>query len=115
MTDKVPKQTRLLIHPHYPLVMSNLSSTPSGPSPIANNQRRRQHSNLNSTNQERIFGTALWEKKLEKKVTKKKLLEQIQEELLQETLADLRKVAESLEDDKWKYETLSFDRIKLPF
>ena len=57
----------------------------------------------------------MWEKKLEKKVTKKKLLEQIQEELLQETLADLRKVAESLEDDKWKYETLSFDRIKLPF
>jgi hypothetical protein len=96
--------------------MSNLSSTPSGPSPIANHQRRHQPSNPNITNQgERIFGTTLWEKKLEKKVIKKKLLKQIQEELLQETLADLRKVAESLEDDKWKYEKLSFDRIKLPF
>ena len=94
--------------------MSNLSSTPSGPSPIANNQRRHQNSD-NTHQAERIFGTTLWEKKLEKKVTKRKLSKQIQEELLQETLTDLRKVADSLEDDKWKYEKLSFDRIKLPF
>ncbi len=82
--------------------------------PTNNTPSVRQHNNSFHTNPgERTFGTTLWEKKLEKKVEKKRLLKEIQDELLQETLSDLRKIAETLEDDKWKYEKFTFDSLSV--
>ncbi len=59
----------------------------------------------------------LWESKLEKINLRRKLLEDIKAELLEETLDSLRKIADTLEDDQWKYQDFSASgiQIKLPF
>ena len=104
--------------------MSNLTSTPSGPSPaLRSNHRNGARNGANHTfgtrtpPGERTFGTALWESKLEKINLNRKLLEDIKAELLEETLDSLRKIAETLEDDQWKYQDFSASgiQIKLPF
>ena len=107
-----------------PISMSNLTSTPSGPSPaLRSNHRNGARNGPNHTfgtrtpPGERTFGTALWESKLEKINLRRKLLEDIKAELLEETLDSLRKIADTLEDDQWKYQDFSASgiQIKLPF
>ena len=59
----------------------------------------------------------MWESKLEKINLNRKLLEDIKAELLEETLDSLRKIAETLEDDQWKYQDFSVSGLqsKFPF